>query len=810
MTYDQRILDDIRAALRVSTVVGRKFKLKKQGGEYVAIDDPSLTVNDTKGLWWDFGAHKEGGDIFDFVQTHEGRSFPEAVEDLAAQAGIKLPNANGHDQRGAPAKRADAARADGADRGGDPRTEAKGKREVVKAWDYVDPQGRPYQVVRFQKKLADGGWEKNAAGKTWKSFGQRRPSPDDDGAWVWGLNLIDPETGAPLEFMRRGDGADWSRFNEENFEAWRYTQRRKFGGQNVVNWLYGAPDVAAELVEERADQRTVFLPEGEAKVDVLTGWGLLATCNSGGAQNWTEAHAEFLRGAADVVILEDNDGAGRERTSKIAPMLLARDARVRRLSFKDVWSGCPEKGDVKDWAESGEGSRAALVDIVAKLPDWTPDPYRSRYGAVSWRDQYRTASRKYEFLVTGIVPRWQMMLWYGESQIGKSFEVLDAAMHVARGERFAGRRVTRGGVVVVAAEKGLGYVRRMNAYQKHHAISADDPLPFAVLTKPVSLFLNEKEADQLVDEVRALTATWSHPLEVLVIDTHQAATPGASIIKDEDVTKAHATYRRMMEALGCGMWIVHHKNAQGGFRGSLVLYNAIETAVELSFVTEGSAKDPQYKTDDKNRKVRRATVVKQSEGLAGITWDFVLNVVELGTDEWGDPVTSCVSVEPERAAQADHQRERKVDGTKRAGHRLNPGEVTFFKAMLAAMAEHPAPPPVGLPASITTAVRWNDFTDAYKNIEPSSEADTPDGNRRYLNTIATAIRRARKYLFNVGIIGVEELKDAGGKVTGHLVWPTGKPVNGPGLQWPDAGRAAKPSATIDEAGDPADDIKSVF
>src|SRR5262249_9150448 len=55
------------------------------------------TVNDQKGFYHDFSSGKHGS-IFDFVMETEGVSFPEAVERLAAQAGMPLPQASPEDE----------------------------------------------------------------------------------------------------------------------------------------------------------------------------------------------------------------------------------------------------------------------------------------------------------------------------------------------------------------------------------------------------------------------------------------------------------------------------------------------------------------------------------------------------------------------------------------------------------------------------------------------------------------------------------------------------------------------------------------
>ena len=87
MRFPASFLDDIRARLPASQVVGRRVKLKKQGREFAGLSPfnaektPSFFVNDAKGKWFDFSADKNG-DIFSFVMETEGLSFPEAVERL--------------------------------------------------------------------------------------------------------------------------------------------------------------------------------------------------------------------------------------------------------------------------------------------------------------------------------------------------------------------------------------------------------------------------------------------------------------------------------------------------------------------------------------------------------------------------------------------------------------------------------------------------------------------------------------------------------------------------------------------------------
>ncbi|MDP4023946.1 DNA primase [Methylobacterium sp. NEAU 140] len=96
MRYPPHILEEIRARLPASAVVGRRVQLKKAGREWRGLSPfnaektPSFYVNDQKQFYHCFSSSKHG-DIFTFLMETEGLSFPEAVERLAGEAGVSLP-----------------------------------------------------------------------------------------------------------------------------------------------------------------------------------------------------------------------------------------------------------------------------------------------------------------------------------------------------------------------------------------------------------------------------------------------------------------------------------------------------------------------------------------------------------------------------------------------------------------------------------------------------------------------------------------------------------------------------------------------
>ncbi|WP_264817917.1 DNA primase, partial [Acidomonas methanolica] len=94
MAFDPAFLDELRTRLPLSSVIGRKTKLVRSGRNWKACcpfhgeKTPSFYVYDDHFHCFGCGAH---GDVISFVMQSEGRSFPEAVEQLAGEAGLDVP-----------------------------------------------------------------------------------------------------------------------------------------------------------------------------------------------------------------------------------------------------------------------------------------------------------------------------------------------------------------------------------------------------------------------------------------------------------------------------------------------------------------------------------------------------------------------------------------------------------------------------------------------------------------------------------------------------------------------------------------------
>jgi len=763
MAFSDQFLDELRERLPVSAVIRRRVKLERQGAEWVGLspfnkeETASFTVNDEKRFWHDFSSDRHG-DIFAFLQETEGRTFPEAVEECARMAGLSVPRngagpAPSQDTYGAslPFDGGNESRtpppvgerpAD--DRAGDRESDGPSGDGITKTYDYTDPQGTLiYQVCRIE-------WTTD--GKRRKTFIQRRPTPGNDGHWIWGLSAGD--------FLRGRDG-DWYQATKERVEKWKGAERRTFA-TGVEHGLYRL----VEFKELAAQDEPAWIPEGEKDTDTLCDWGFVATTNSGGAANWRADHAEMFRGL-DVIIPIDNDDAGRKRADKIGASLHGIARSVRLLDFAAVWPGAPKGADVTDWRDQAAGSRERLLAIAPKLPLWAPPPFISRFGGKPWETIGVGKAEFYPWVIENIIPDGEAVLIYGDTGTGKSFNAFDMAMCIARGLQFNGRNVEPGLVIYIAAEAGKGFEKRKIAYTKHHHLDPTQRLPFFLVTKKVNFFRDDADADGLIEEIAEIRKLYREQLRMIFVDTLSATTPGMNENASQDVSSVKERLDRIRLATGVAVALVHHKPKGGSTpRGHGSLTADFETTIE--FVTTEMQ-------DEAGLKIHLATVQKQREGKSGLSWKFTLPVVEVGKNKWGNAETSCVLV-PVGAGST-------VSST---GFRLTPQEEIVFRALVNAIAECGVRPPdthPKIPATVTVVTyrQWRDF---FARSAPIDQ----DDERKRAEAIKKAMQRTGAKLLNFGIIGKDD----------PWIWWTGKRVRGVNIAPRETVRPAEPPPGDDQ------------
>jgi AAA domain len=670
MHFPDHFLEQLRAALPVMQVAQRHYKLRKAGGaEWKVVDDPSIGVNTAKNTWADFGKGQTAGDIIELEMFATRCTFQEAVERLAQLAGLPLPGARSKTNGAKPPP--EKARQ------GTPG----GRRqfvEITAAYDYADADGLlVYQVCR-QEWVEDG--------KRKKTFLQRRPAGAicehrDDQHWVWGLG-----EGVYLQ----GRDTNFYAATKDRIDRWTGAERIEVAG--TPHMLYRLPELREEMAQDRDERRVIFIPEGEKDCDTLAAWACVATTNSGGAQNWKDHHAAEFKDA-DAVVLLDNDIAGRQRGHAVAASLRGIAERVRVLSWPDHWPECPDGGDVTDWRDKAGGDVSKLFQIVDGLADWSPSPPLTAFSATRYID-IDQPSRLLQWTVKGILQRATISLWYGAPASGKSFLLTDLGMAVARGVAWMGHKTRPGLVIYQTGEGGVGFRQRIKAYRKHHSLPATDNIPFVYLPVRINLFRDDAEIDELIAEIKAWVAFYDHPLELVAIDTFNAASSGANENTNSDVARVLDRCRKIVDATGSHVAVVHHTPKTGSApRGHSSLVGDVETTIAIEDTGQ-----PDLEADEDGvraaRSARSWVVTKQKDGPDRINRTFTLRSVQVGVDDDGDPITSCIVLPRESAVAAASKGAVPPDW-----HVLHPANDDIFRSLVRALRRFgTTEPPAGVEA----------------------------------------------------------------------------------------------------------------
>jgi hypothetical protein len=260
------------------------------------------------------------------------------------------------------------------------------------------------------------------------------------------------------------------------------------------------------------------------------------------------------------------------------------------------------------------GAKLLPVPNGAFTPKARPD---TRYKMKSVRDVMMSEPIKWR--VKGVIPERGIAAIYGPSGSGKSFLVVDMAINIAKGSDWFGYRVKPCPVVYVCLEGEAGLSVRLAAYRTKGSI----PKGIAFIDQPANL-LDTKDLRDLVAAIKANQMGGG----IVIIDTLNRAVPGMDENSSVDMGHAINACKLIQQGVGGLVLLVHHsgKDATKGMRGHSSLHAALDAAIEVK------------RSGDE----REWSVAKAKDGAEGKGNPFMLEVVEMGTDEDGDPISSCL------------------------------------------------------------------------------------------------------------------------------------------------------------------------
>jgi RecA-family ATPase len=426
------------------------------------------------------------------------------------------------------------------------------------------------------------------------------------------------------------------RYTDENesllFEVVRFSPKKFVQRRPDENgrWIWNRKGVREvpyrlpDLMEAIAQERIIMITEGEKDADNLTNLGIPATTNAMGAGKWREELNEHFRGA-DVVVLPDNDDAGRAHADAVARSLNGVASRVRILELPNL----PPKGDVTDWLEAGgtsqelyrlvderaythepeERKEPATLGELINLDDPTPlvpeqNPERNALkplpfvNMTSWDS---TAPPDREWAVRNRIPIRQVTLISGEGAVGKSIVALQLASAHVLGRDWLGSLPEPGPAIYLGAEDEKDELHRRLA-----AICAHYQVKFSDLIGGLHL-LSRVEDDALLGVPNRYGQIIPTPLYAQLFEAARDIQPkhigldtladvfGGNEIDRVQVRQFIAMLRKLAIAANGSVVLLSHPSLTGistgtGLSGSTAWHNSVRARIYMTSV-DGSDED---------------------------------------------------------------------------------------------------------------------------------------------------------------------------------------------------------------------------
>jgi hypothetical protein len=324
-----------------------------------------------------------------------------------------------------------------------------------------------------------------------------------------------------------------------------------------------------------------------------------------------------------------------------------------------------------------------------------------------------------QYLIKNLLPRAGLVIVWGPPKCGKSFWTFDALMHVTLGWEYRENRVVSGAVIYCALEGAQGFKNRIEAFRTSKLSEADSGSPhFYLMSASLSLVRDHKA---FVEEVGKQLADIKPA--VVCIDTLNRSLTGSES-SDEDMAAYIQAADAIRAAFDCLVVVVHHCGHDGQRpRGHSSLMGALDVQIAV-------------RRDAADNIVAKLELAK--DGPIGLTTVSRLKVVELGLDQDGDPIMSCVI----EAVDAP-------DVTVPKGRRLPKAAASALRALEAAIADAGEIPPASnhVPPDVRTVSPslWRDYS--YRM--GVSTSDEPRAKRQ-------AFKRACDELLDARMIAVWE------------------------------------------------------
>lgn len=449
------------------------------------------------------------------------------------------------------------------------------------------------------------------------------PTNADGGYYEFAIvegSTLDPHN-LPAELLSLIEAeAEKRRLQEEKARSAPTPKRVKVEGDSIIelaNQAYGVRDLVEGEGHERHRNRYLHRKStsGEAGIIIF---------EDGGKEYYFSHHGPETDSLAD--------GHRHDAFDLLLHWWFGGDMRLAIKTLADELDPEGQKRRAQEWKEEQIHGKAGGVDDDQDDQDDQGD--EAKAGSAMFRSaaDFLDEETSVFYLVDKWIEEQTLVFGFGPWGSGKSFIAFDLGIAAATGGDFAGQRCSRGLVLYALGEGQGGGKRRVKGIAKQKGLTAKDLELFHLSTKTVTL--DGSGADALIREARKIEKQLGERIAMVVIDTlarHMDGNENSS----EDMGAFVKAVDRIKEELGCVVLVITHsghgEETRNRPRGSSAAPAAADTIIKIS---DGVM-----------------TFLKQKEGEIPSPVEFKLVPVEIGRNDDGEPITTCIVNFGERAAK---------------------------------------------------------------------------------------------------------------------------------------------------------------
>ena len=328
------------------------------------------------------------------------------------------------------------------------------------------------------------------------------------------------------------------KYTDGSWKQFRWTEESwKPGVKGVPNPPYGL----YRLLNDPEDY-LCFIFEGEKDVERAWKFGLSATCNSGGANNWKTEQSEWLKDRK-ICIVPDNDEAGKKHAKSVEHSL--KKLEIDCFILWEYTSDLPEKGDFSDWMDLNNNDYEgflSLAEQAAKRPAKSATQFLNKFNILDAAALASMQLPPLKFLCDKILPSTGLAMLAGPPKAGKSWQVLCMAKDMLK----AGKPV----FYIAAEDNNRRLQERINSVFItppeglicHAGLSQDEAIPRG---KNALVYLQEIATKYLPS--------------CIIIDTVECVLNPSQNSKNYDVSVTeYAALRKLAAEEQIAILVVHH------------------------------------------------------------------------------------------------------------------------------------------------------------------------------------------------------------------------------------------------------------